>query len=269
MERCPDKETLERFVEYELNEEMNAKILEHLSVCEGCRQKLNCMLTEDQGVIKALLTEPTHRKQAVTVFSDRCLPKAAILAYNSKCLNEDQLKLVESHLQKCDNCMFELLRLQRAIHSTAEIDLNMSALKAVTDLGMHILEVVLKVKDNLIDLIRHNGELLPLTPQLSSVRGKEESEKRPIVIRKDFQERDLSVEMTIKREIKESGATVSISVMKLSNEEFLSGIDVELSGQEMHKKQTTEDGVAEFYGIKTGTYSIKLAGADTAWITIE
>jgi hypothetical protein len=270
MERCPDKETLEKLVDYELTEEMNENILSHLSICSSCRAKVGCLLSEEQGLLKSLLTEPASRRHAVTVASGRCLSNAAILAYAGNSLKEDQLKLVESHLEKCDNCAFELLRLQRSMNTPAEIDLDMSNLRATPGVGTNVLEIVLKAKNKLIELIRHNGELLSLTPQLGAVRGKEEKEERPIVIRKDFQERDLSAEVTIKREVPDSGGVLTVSVMKLSSEEFLSGLEVEMSGVGMSRQaMTNADGVVEFYGITAGTYSLALGGDDIAIITIE
>lgn len=268
MENCPDKETLDLFVDNGLTEEMNGNILSHLSVCASCREKVGCLLSEEQSLLKSLFSEPVRRKHAATTASHECPSKPSILAYAGKFLKEDQLKLVESHLQKCDNCMFELLRLQRSMNSLADLDLDMSVLKAkdisLSGVGTQILEIVLKGKDKFIELIDHNGELLFLTPQFSTVRGEEEKEERPIIIRKDFIDRDLSVEVTINREVKESGAAVSISLMKLSSEEFLSDIDIELSGREMHQKRTTEDGLAEFYGIKTGSYALIINGELTS-----
>lgn len=269
MENCPDKEALEKFVDYGLTEEMNEKILSHLSICDDCRGKVSCLLAEEQELLKSLLSKPDRNKQTVRTLADGCLSNAAILAYAGKCLKEDQLKLVESHLQKCDNCMFELLRVQRLMNAPSELDLDMAVLKEVPGAGKHVLEIVLKAKNDLVELIRHNGELLSLTPQFGAVRGKKEKEERPIVIRKDFQERDLSVEVMIHRKMKESGAKVSVSVMKLSKEKFLSGIDVELSGEEMQQKRTTEDGYTEFDGIQPGTYGIKVGGEDALLIVYE
>lgn len=271
MENCPDKETLEKFVDYGLTEEMNKKILSHLSMCCNCREKVHCLMVKEQSLLTALFDEPVSHEHAIITVIGSCLSKAALFAYSDKLLKEDQLKLVESHLEKCDNCMFELLKVQRLMNAPADLDLDMSALKAMEAFhkGYSILEIVLKAKDNLLELIRHNGELLSLTPQFDAIRGEEEKEERPIIIRKDFHERDLSVEVKIKRDINESGATVNVSIMTLSSEQFLSGIDVELSGLEMQQKRNTQDGFAEFYGLKSGTYGIKVSGDETAQITIE
>lgn len=268
MKKCPDKETLDLFVDNGLTEEMNGNILSHLSVCASCREKVGCLLSEEQSLLRSLLTEPVRRKHDVTSAIHGCLSKRSILAYADKSLKEDQLKLVESHLQKCDNCMFELLRLQHAMNSLTDLDLDMSVLKAedisLPGVGKQVLEIVLKGRDKFIELIGHNGELLSLAPQFNAVRGEEEKEERPIVIRKDFTDRDLSVEVTINREVEESGAAVSISLMRLSSEEFLSGIDVELSGREMHQRRTTEGGLAEFYSIKSGSYVLIINGELTS-----
>jgi hypothetical protein len=268
MEKCPDNAALKKFVDYELAEEMNKKILTHLSSCDICREKAGCLLSEEQGLLKSLLSSHGGRRQK-TEAPGRCLSKAAILAYAGKCLKEDQLKPVETHLQKCDNCMFELIEVQRMMNSSADLALDMSVLQAGPGIGADLLEIVLKTKDEIIELIRHTGELLSLTPQLGAVRGKEESGERLINIRKDFPEKDLSLEMRIGKEVEESGATVGVSIMRLSSEEFLSGMEVELSGQEMQQKRFTVDGFAEFHGIKTGAYGIKVRGELTVRITIE
>jgi len=270
MERCPDKETLEKFVDYVLTKEMNENILSHLSICDRCRDKVVCLLSEEQDLLKTLLSGSVSGKCKITLAPVGCLSKAAILAYAGKCLDEDQLRLVESHLQKCDNCLSALLRVQRSMDLTADLDLNMSVMKAALGMETHVLEIVLKTKDKFIELLRHTGELLSLTPELGTVRGKEEREDKPIVIRKDFEERDLSIEITLQRELVESEETIAISVMKLSNEEFLTGLAVELSGKAVcQKEKTTQYGIVEFYGMRQGKYDIKVAGEYVALLIIE
>lgn len=270
MEKCPDTEILEQFVVYELTENMNEQIVTHLTSCDRCREKVGCLLSEEHGLIKTLLFEQVSRKQATDIPSGRCLSIAAILAYAGKCLKEDQLMQVESHLRECDNCMIKLLNVQNSMNMPAVLDLDMSILKAVPDFGNRVLEIVLKTKDDLVEIIRHTGELLSLSPQFANVRGKEEREEKTLVIRKDFLKKDLSIEVTIKKVLEESGVAFSVSVMKLSNEEFLSGIDIEIPGGEMHvRNRTNKNGFAEFSGIKAGTYDIKLGGEVTVIIDIE
>jgi hypothetical protein len=268
MEKCPDKATLEKFVDYDLTEQINERTFAHLSSCDSCREKVGRLLSKEHRLFESPLLELGGRRQKMEE-PGRCLSKAAILAYAGNCLKEDQLKQVESHLQKCDNCIFGLIEVQKAMNSSTEVALDMSVLQAGQRIGTDLLEIVVKAKDDLLELIRHTGELLSLTPQLGAVRGKEESEERPIIIRKDFPERDLSLEVRIDKEFEGSGATVGVSVMRLSSEEFLSGMDMELSGQEMQQKRTTEDGLAEFIGIKPGAYGIKVRGELTVRITSE
>jgi hypothetical protein len=270
MERCPDKETLERFVDYGLTEEMNENILSHMAICDSCREKVGCLLSEERGLLKTLFTEPVNHKQAMASPEGRCLSKAALLAYAGKSLNEDQRKLVELHLQECNKCMFELLAVQRSINLSADLNLDMQTMRTMHGVGPHVLEIVLRVKDSLVELIRHTGELLSLTPQLSAVRGAEEKEEKPIVIRKDFQERDLSVEVTINKELVNSEGALRVSLMRLGTEEFLARINVELTGPATHRQDITdEDGIVEFSGIRTGTYDITIGGEITVIIAVE
>lgn len=266
MENCPERETLEKFLNFELTEEMNENILLHLSLCDNCRNIIGSLISEEKNLIKLLLAAPTGHKQKRLASSEQCLSKGLILAYASHCLNEDQLKLVESHLENCDNCLNELINLQKALSLPADLKLDISGLRESED----VLEIILKAKDNLLDLIRHTGELLSLKPQLGAVRGKEPEKAGSIIIRKDFKDRDLSIEITIDKEMTESGGVARLSIMKLSTEEFLSGIDVALTGEDTHLQGiTNKEGVIEFSGIRLGKYDIKIAGESVGLIIFE
>ena len=273
MEKCPEKELLEQFIDYGLTEEMNEKILTHLSLCNKCRDTIRCLLTEDEKLIKELLTEPVTQERKALPLPEH-LSSWAILAYTNECLNEDQLKLVESHLEKCDNCMFELVRIQRLANSLAALGLDMANLKvskdALSNKESGVLEIIMEAKDNILELIEHTGELLSLTPQLSAVRGKAYEAEDAIVIRKDFKEKDLSIEITIKKELTETEGFIRLSALKLSNEYFLSGMDIFLSGKNIQQYgRTNEHGIVEFSGIKKGRYDIKVAEEKVALITIR
>jgi hypothetical protein len=271
MERCPDKGTLAKFVEHELSEEVNTKILSHMKICESCREEIASLLSEDQSLLRSLLSEPLGLKKSKTKATATCLSKAAILAYVAKCLSEDQLKLVESHLQKCDNCMSDLLRLQASMNLPTDLHLDMAVLllgkRIASTKSRSILEIILGAKDKFVDLIRHTGELILPMPQLAALRGEKAEQDDSIILRKDFPDRNLSVEVTVGRLIDESGIALKVSLMALDSEEFMPGIAVELFGESTSNKGiTNDDGTIEFYGIESGTYDITISGELTSHV---
>ncbi len=264
MEQCPDREILEKFVDQELSEEMNENIFGHLADCTDCREKVRCLFDEDKGLINALLASNPHKERVEQVSATACLPRFIIQAYANDALSEDRLKLVDSHLENCNDCILELMKMQRLMKSPIELDLDMSAMKtkAVDVHGPNILEIVLSAKDDLLELIRHTGELISLTPQMGTVRGKEvEEQERAIVIRKDFSKEDLSIELRINRVPDDGTENISISLMRLSSEDFIPEMNIEISGEKVHDHANTdENGIAEFYGIKSGSYAINING---------
>lgn len=274
MDRCPKKETLEKFIDFELTEEMNENIFKHLQLCNDCKHTIRCLLSDEKHLLRSFVKKPIHYKSKTMSSSERCLSKEAMLAYATESLNENQLKLVESHLEKCDNCLIKLIRLQRALSLPSETELDMTALMAtergVSYTGFDILEITLKAKGKLLELISHTGELLYITPQTVIVRGKKQKHEDSIIIRKDFTDRDVSVEITINRELTEPGCNIKISIMRLSTEESVSETDVSLSGEEIHQHgKTDKEGIIEFYGLKIGEYDIKVCGKSLALVSIK
>lgn len=273
-DRCPEKEILEKFLDYDLSEEMTKKIFSHLQLCDNCKHTVRCLLSDEKKLLHSLFKEPVSYKSKGVSSTEKCFSKAAILAYANGCLNENQLKLVESHLEKCDNCLNELINLQRLMSLQADLKLDMSVLKSdvkgVTEIKGDILEIVLKLKDNILELIRHTGELLSLRPQFSTVRGKDIKVGDLIAIRKDFKNKDLSLEITVNKELAEYGNNVKISIMKLSTEEFMPGLSVSLIGKNMHQQgKANDNGVIEFSCNLKGSYDINIAGNKISSLTIQ
>ncbi len=275
MKKCPDKGTLEKFLNSELSSESSQDILSHLSTCDMCKTTIKKLFLEENKLLSVLLTQPSDDKDKALVRESKCLSRAAILAYASECLNEEQTKIAESHLEKCDYCLNELINIQKLLNSSTEVDLDMSALTTeksnLAEAMSGILEIILKARNELLEVVKYNGELLSLRTQLSPVRGKEQVGKDTIVIRKDFRDKDLSVEITAPKKLDKSGAKLKISVMKLSTQEFISGADVSLLSKNIisQKEKTDEGGMVEFCGIRNGKYNIKLQGENVAFINIE
>lgn len=274
MSECPDKDTLLKLLENDLPEDVREKMLGHVSSCEQCRHIVKEMAAGEEELISAILAQsasPTAKREPG---AKKCLSKKALLAYAVDSLSIDQLKLVEHHLETCDNCLTALMKIQKAMAASPDMDFDTAGMQktAAAQVGTQetLLEIILKAKDNLIELIQQTGELLTLTPQYGMARGKESASEAPIVIRKDFQNRDLSIEITIQRAWKESGSDITVSVMKLSSEEFLSGVEVSLSGDVLQRTGTTDDeGSMKFQEIHKGKYFVKVWSENAASITLS
>jgi hypothetical protein len=274
MQECPDKKTLEKFIDYGLDEEMNEQIFSHLTTCNHCLEKVNVLLGEEQRLLEFLLPTSGVIKNKVITSTEGCLSKSAILAYGSKRLNEQQTRWVENHLNQCDKCLLETIATQRHIAASADMEIQVPTLDLAEEESIiypkEILEIILGIADNIIETIKHNGELLSLRPAFGTLRGINDDEKRPIGIRKDFKDRDLSVEVKIISEHGKANFNLIISLMKISNEEFTEGIDIELKNEVISYRSTTDErGVAEFSNINTGTYAVVVDKKLTVHIEFE
>lgn len=261
MFKCPDKETLEKFVEHELDEALTSEILRHLSGCEKCKDDVSQLMAEDDRLIRELSVESGMKNQRKNNSSGKCVSDRSLLAYAVNSLSKDPLKLVEKHLETCDNCLSKLMTIQKKLATPADLGLDFSQFKPAATAATDFLEIVLKAKDDLLDLVRHTGELLTLTPQYGAVRGHERKADESIAIRQDMPHQDLSIEITIQKKLAETGAVITISLMKLSTEEFLAGRDVRLvSGDTTFSRETNGEGTATFSSVGKVKYEITADG---------
>lgn len=269
MEICPDKELLQQFLENDLSEDMNRIIGSHIEICNKCQDTIVCLIANEQNLLQPLLTK-IHYREKNLISVGKCPSRVALLAYSIGCVDKKHLKLIESHIEKCDKCITELIELQKKLFLPTEIELDMSRLKEPFRKDKDILDIVLNIKGNILELISHTGELIRLTPQFGAVRGKKQEFKNAVVIRKDFKDKDLSVEITINKAIDESGNNLKISLMTLSTESFMPRVDIEIAGIGLTlKAKTNEEGIAKFNVIKTGCYEIKVLHDIITRITID
>lgn len=273
MEECPSKELLNKFIDEDLNEEMNEQIFAHLEICDNCLWQVVCLLSEEKGLITSLLASPIRQKILKPVSSQRCPSKPLLLAYAGKALLDNDEKLVETHLEQCDHCLRELIRLQTLMVSRMNLDLDLPLPKEKTSLlspDFSPLEIILRIKNNFIELLKQTGELITPVPQLGLVRGEMKSQDNPIIIRKDLKKRDLSIEVKIKPKLIKSSGTIGISLLRISDEEFLSERDVSLVGKEGSlKARTNKEGFVEFSDLKPESFKIVVEGEDTVFLSIE
>lgn len=270
MLKCPNKETLEKFVEYELDDDLSGEIIQHLSGCGKCKDIVGRLMSEEDRFVSTLSAKSGMKTPKKMKPGSNCLPDAGLLAYAVQSLSEDQLKLVEIHLNECDNCLSKLMTLQKKLAAPADLGLDFSRFKTATAAARDFVEIVLNAKNDLLELIRHTGELLTLTPQYGAVRGPEQKAEESIAIRHDMPHQDLSIEITIQKKLAKTGAVITISLMKLSTEEFLSGSNVSLtSGDTSLSRETKEDGTVTFSSVGKVKYDLMVNGNSIGWLSIN
>ncbi|RJR42797.1 MAG: hypothetical protein C4576_15465 [Desulfobacteraceae bacterium] len=272
---CPDKDTLEKFVDHGLNEEMNEQIFSHLVTCGRCLERISLLMAEERGLIRSLSKAGgAVENRAVSATAAGCFSKAALLSYVGDCLDEEQTRRVESHLHECDRCLVETMAIQKRLAATADLEVlgpGSETRKVKPDSpAKEILEIILRAAGNMIETIRHNGELLSLGPALGATRGAGDIERRAIGVRKDFTDRDLSIEVKMSGEGEGPNFDLIVSLMRISKEEFLEGIDIELINESTSSRSTTDrSGVARFKGIGFGSYGLVVDRELTVRITFE
>lgn len=273
MDKCFERDILEQFIENELSDEMNEEVMSHMQGCDKCRDMVMRLITKEKSFLQTLFESAYYTKKAVTS-SEKCPPKAVLLAYAMECLDSEKYRVIDSHLEKCDKCLDELIELQEKLSLPSEVELDMSVLgkseQETVRTPKEILEIVFKIKRNILELISHTGELLSFTPQLGATRGKELKREDTIAIRKDFKGKDLSIEIKFGRQVDEYGTNINVSVMRLSTEEFMPDIDIVFSGRGVYRQgKTNEEGEIEFSGIKSGSYEIIFSKDTIAIITLK
>ena len=262
MDKCPEKELLEQFLGNELSEEMNEEIFLHINICKKCNDIVMCLIRDERNLLHSLLTFTRYREKEIP-FSAKCLSKLTLIAYCAESLDKKHSKEVESHLEECDKCLTEMIELQRSLTLPSQVELDMSILKDLKtenyQPAISLFDIVLKIKGDILELIEHTGDISLLTPQVGAVRGKKHERKSTIAVRKDLKDRDLSIEITIVRDLDKPGNYIKISLMRLRTEKFISARAVSISGMGLHQKViTNEEGTAEFHGINMGQYKIDI-----------
>ena len=277
MNVCPDKEILERLLEGELDDAAMNDVMEHLSQCEGCRETVDQLITEDERFMLALLrTRGPSGKNAPPNEGRDCLSPLLILAYITDALSVEQLSRVESHLETCDRCMEQMKKLQTLHMMQGEPDLDLSFLDEPEEgyeaLQAKVLSIVLRARQGALELIRQTGQMLSPASVAYSVRGQGagEEELEMFMFRKDLKDRDMSVEVAIRRILSGGSISARVSVMVLSTEEFARGMELVLSGNGRDDVQKTDEfGIVVFRDIKMGHYLIRDKNGDIVSIVIE
>jgi hypothetical protein len=88
---CPDKKTLQDFVDGELPERQHSQVAEHVRACHTCKVELNEILS----LYKAL-----NR----IIDKDECFPAALLKDYADNICDAAQKRRIKDHLNSCGRC---------------------------------------------------------------------------------------------------------------------------------------------------------------------
>jgi len=278
MNTCPDKEILERLLEGELDDATMNDVMNHLSQCDACKGILDSLIADDERFLRFLLrTKPGATKHHVPPGGEKCLSPLLLLAYITGSLSKEQLMRVESHLGTCDHCILQLQKIQKLHMTPGELDFDLSFLDVAGEeserLEEKILSIVLRAQHGIRELIRQTGQLLVPPVPTYSVRGQEVSEaadQGAFTIQKDFPDKDLSLEVTVRKGFSGGSTWVGVSAMALSREGFSGGMEFVLSGSGREGvRKTDEYGVVEFSDVSEGHYAIRDKTGDVVSLIIE
>lgn len=274
MKKCPGEDTLRQLLDDSLTQEATSDVLSHLFLCSRCKDAVKGYLEEESGLLRSLTTGSLTlgpRKLS----TQNCFSRNVLLAYLLESLTKEQEGIVEYHLNECDKCLRTLMQIRTAEAAAEGLELDVSAMFEEAK-GSHakeskLLTIVLRVYGDLLDAVTWSGNLLSPVPHAAAVRGGNQKPESSVTVRKDLQELDLSIELTVDRRFVENeGASVKVSVMRISSEEFVSGANIHFSGKEIRETLKTDSGgIVEFKGMQRGSTEIMVDATHIGTIVIE
>ena len=268
MKQCPDNETLTTFLDYSLDDDQNNFVIEHIQECSECRDKIETMIKDEKELFTALFDLPTEKPYKDSV-GEKCPQMERMWSYAEGDIQVEQQVQIEEHLHTCDDCLNHFMEIQKELlQSQLEFD-TAGVLSAIEEAHSNerttgiILELIIKIGERSLEVIRYTGELIVSQPRLA-VRGGEQKEKSKssedtVCIRKDFEDTGTSVAITVRKGNMRDTVSINVSVMNIMTEEFLEGILVSFSQQGQSMERITDrDGEIEFIDILHGEYILKI-----------
>jgi hypothetical protein len=104
---CPDFSLLSQFCDYQLGEETEEQLRQHLEVCVKCRTTVE-HLGQVEGVVRTALTRSSSRFFP-QVRAQECLSPETVSAYVQRALSAEEGGIVEKHLQTCNACLSDVM----------------------------------------------------------------------------------------------------------------------------------------------------------------
>lgn len=262
---CLNEEAIHRFIDGYMSEEEIEALSSHISECDKCMEEVMSAAVSD----KKMLSKLKKAEKAAPRLSQRngCLSNKLLLAYISAGLDDRSTQLVEAHLENCNPCLEQMVKLQKAFLKEAELSFDTTALISAMKESHpeDILTIVLKdIGKRVFEVIETTGTLLTThSPAFEGARGTEPSpETNTIHVRKDFTDKGVSAEVAINKGEKPGTCDIRLSLMKMKGDK-ISGIleseRVNLSGMGVEKDGVTDKkGEVEFKDLLMGNYRMVL-----------
>ena len=192
-----------------------------------------------------------------------------LVCYFEGCLTDKETEAVKRHLLECEICA-EAFAVRIGIGVPEDLSIPDSLIAEVKELmigSMPVLEILLKLKDNLFDLLRTNGDVLVEQEWMpaSLVRSRKiKSFKDEITILKDYDDIRLEVKIDSKGKdifnlnvyVKEKQISRPIKDLRIS----LLKDDTEL------ESYIVPSGRVRFEDIMPGKYKIEISGIESKMI---
>ncbi len=215
-----------------------------------------------------VLEESFEAAAAKRIASSQCLPRE-VLAYLVNAGDEKALRDIKSHADNCNECAEAIRTFEKAAgqRDTLDLDIPGSQGNVYRD-DENILNMVLRAKDEKLQLIDHTGELVSEIPGFERQVNEKTTE---IIVRKDIPSHNLSIHVAMSGVSGAASYEARFCAMKPDIQECIKHLDVSLikQGKDVAKKLTNEKGCAEFKDMKKGNYEIRAGNSLIASITIK
>ncbi len=178
--------------------------------------------------------------------------------YVKQTMPSDEMQIFLEHCRNCLSCLKEVLDQSE---NEALFQKTMGLMDTLeTRAKENVFDLVIKVSKRIYEVITTTGEVLG-RPALAPSRGEEAAgeEREAIRIIKEFDRPPISLQVSFGKQQKGQDIDLCISLFNRQLDEFISGIEVILSGS--GKKQTgetNENGEARFVMPGRGEYQVRL-----------
>jgi glutaredoxin len=271
---CPERGLLEKYCNDDVSDEMLSSIELHVRECPYCREYVRRLRTDDLDLPAKLLEQEIYSRSTQQDYGPH-YSLAGLLAHLTGCCTPESSLQMESHLTKCEYCQARLQTLRESTQRSADVELNENLYRE--DMAHLVLEshkflaLMLKAREGVLELLTHTGTLLFSTTAGAVVRGEQAPGfDESIAVKKELAGKDISVEIDVEKAVHPDGVNMRVSVMRVSTEEFPSGLSIVLQGEKTVKRTETDPGgVVEFLGIPLGIYDVTVDSDLAARIVIK
>lgn len=265
--RCISSEKIERLLNLEMASEEYEDVFSHLENCAKCAGKVVTYVTFEEALLELFRKVKVNKKIRLRA-EKNCPGDKLLLGYATGVVDKKNMESIENHLRKCDACIvrvqnFQIQRNRSEADTEVTAQASASRLKPV-DKSFH---VYLEDKGGAgFELVSCSGVPVSDFVLEGGARGARAKKSRAIKLRKDFQDKGISLQLTISKTARKDACDIKFSMLGLKkNNVFatIKGGDVKLIGMGISEKIAAGvDGTVDFASIPIGNYRIKAPAHD-------